>query len=430
VGALVVVLIAAGVTTAVLRDRRSGTRTAAGPSSTIPSAPSTTSTTVAAEPGYVTEIKGQVSELRGLAWKSNLKVDVVSRDELARRYKAGTERDARPDRLAGDGDTFQVLHLIPRDMDYAKALTDLFSGLVLGFYDPETKELVVGDSGGSVSAATKVTLAHELDHALTDQWFEFGARTKALDEADRQEEIDAFDALIEGDAKYLESAFADKHLSEEEQVAVALGALGDVDEASAAKVAKAPRFLLDYLYFPYTDGLTFVRSRAKSKGFAGVDEAYRRPPTSTEQILHPDAYDANDTWAPPPLPDVAAATSCPLRRAGTLGELKMDELLAGQLDGSTAKAAAAGWEGDAFQTVRCGDKLGMVERWQADSDGAAARLASALATWGQGWAKAKSAPGGRFSGGGGTGKVVRSGSRVDLVVADDAATADKLAAAL
>lgn len=431
-----VVLLAAGVLTAVGRTRQPGRPAVSSPSATTaapsPNGTSTTATTRALppEPAYVTTIKKQVAELRGLAWKAPLAVDVVSKDELARRYRAGTERDAKPDRLAGDGDTFKVLHLIPRDLDYAKTVEDLFSGLVLGFYDPETKELVVGDSGGSVDAGTKVTLAHELDHALTDQWFDFGARTKALDDADRQEQLDAFDALIEGDAKLLESRFVDKYLSDDEQLTYALGSLlGGDDSGAAARVAQAPKFLLDYLYFPYTDGLDFVKAEAADAGTAGIDDAYRRPPTSTEQILHPDVYRANQGWAPPPLPDVAAATTCEARRRGSLGEFKMQEVLDSELDSSTAATAADGWNGDAFQTVRCGTSLGLVDRWQADSDAAATRLVQALTRWAPGWARSNSAASGRFSGAGGSGRLVRAGSQVDLVLADNAATADRLAAA-
>lgn len=433
VGALVVMVLAAGMATAVRRRASQVRATPARPAPTAsrPTGSSSTTTTkvLPPEPAYITTIKAQVAELRGLAWKAPLAVAVVSKDELARRFKAGTERDAKPDRLAGDGEAYKVLHLIPTDTDYAKTVEDLFSGLVLGFYDPETKQLVVGDSGGQVDGATKVTLAHELDHALTDQWFDFGAKTKALDDADRQEELDAFDSLIEGDAKLLEARFADKYLTDEEQLTYALGGLGG-DDGAAAKVARTPKFLLDYLYFPYTQGLDFVKAQTVGRGFAGVDDAYRRPPTSTEQILHPELYAAAQGWSPPGLVDVGPPTGCQVERRNTLGEFKMAELLASQIDRPAAEGAAAGWNGDAFEAVRCGSARGLVDRWQSDSEAAATRLAAALARWAPGWSKSKSVVGGRFTGSGGSGRVVASGTRVDLVLADDAATSDRLAAAL
>jgi hypothetical protein len=67
----------------------------------------------------------------------------------------------------------------------------------------------------------------------------------------------------------------------------------------------------------------------------------------------------------------------------------------------------------------------MVERWEADSPADAARLAQALTRWAAGWA-GSAVSGGRFSGRGGAGRIVHQGTRVDLVLADDAATADRL----
>lgn len=441
---LATVVLAAGLVTVAVR-RTAGSTPAprqAGPTGAATRSSDATPTTGPSkvgpppspdEPAYITRIKGQVAELRGLAWKSPLAVEVVSRDELARRFRAGNERDTRPERVAGDGDTFRILHLIPSDLDYARTLDDL-SGLVLGFYDPKTKELVVGAEGagsGDVDPAAEVTLAHELDHALTDQWYDFGTATQALDDADRQEELDAFTALIEGDAKLLESRFEERFLSEEDQLAVALGGLVGGNTDTVTKLVDTPRFLIDRLYFPYTDGLAFARAQADTNPDpnAGVDGSFRRPPTSTEQILHPDAYAAGQGWRPPDLVDVAGATGCERRRRGSLGEFKMAEVLGSELSLDAAKAGAAGGNGDVFEAVRCGSGLGLVERWQADSEAAGARLDQALTDWARGWSRGGAAVGGRFSGPGGTGRIVRNGSRVDLVLGTDASIADRLVSA-
>ncbi len=438
-GLLAIVVLAAGLVVVAVRrsggsssgPRRAGPAGTESPSSTAPS--TTAAPGQADEPAYITTIKQQVADLRGLAWKSPLKVEVVSRDELSRRAQAANERDRHVDRMAGDADSLRILHLIPADLDYTKTIDDLLSGVILGYYDPTTKELLVGDAGGGgeVDGPTKVALAHELDHALTDQWFDFGSSTQALDDADREEEASAFSALIEGDAKFLESRFADRYLSEEEQLSYALGGLGSADTDSVNKVVNTPKFILDSLYFPYSSGLAFVK--AQSGGGpdvnAGVNAAYRRPPTSTEQILHPETYAAGQNATPPALPGVAAVSGCEARRRNVLGEFAMGELLGTELDDSRAKEAAAGWNGDVFETVRCGRSLGLVERWQADTDTDAARLAGALTDWAPGWSKSGRAVNGRFTGAGGTASIVRSGSVVTLVLGADAPTADRLASA-
>jgi len=130
------------------------------------------------------------------------------------------------------------------------------------------------------------------------------------------------------------------------------------------------------------------------------------------------------------LPPLTAGTDCAAVRSGTIGEFNMIELLDQNLTLNDAAVSADGWNGDAFQVVRCGTALAMVERWEADDATAAGRLADALARWAREWSGG-TAPGadGRFTGSAGSGRIVRNGTRVDLVLADDAPSADKVAAA-
>ncbi len=441
VGVLAAVVLAAGLVAVALHEDPNPSRATAsagngpapeGAAPTPPAEPGPTCPTAtpptarprpsaAPEPAYIAELKAQVAEARGLDWRAPLVVEVVPRPEMVRRLEAANDRDTVPERLAGDGATFQLVGLIPRDLDYQKAREQLLAAAVAGFYDPITKELVVDGAAGDADPDVKMTIAHELNHALTDQWFDFGSRVDALDDADRQEEVDAFVALLEGDARFLESRFFDEYLTEEEQAVYALaqafGAEADPATEAARERARAlPAFLHDYLQFPYQRGSEFVEELAEEGGFERIDRILCQPPTSTEQILHPDLYRQAQGWAPPELPDMAAATQCESVRRGTLGEFKMSEVLERQLGESTSAEAADGWNGDTFHTVRCGRALGMVDRWVADSEEDAAQLARALNRW-------------RASRGG-AGRVTQMGTRVDLVVADDAATANRLAAAL
>src|SRR5439155_10876979 len=266
---------------------------------------------------------------------------------------------------------------------------------------------------------TRVTMAHEMDHALTDQHFDFGTANQRLDDADKVEQESAFTGLIEGDAVLLQTLFAQKYLTAKEQAQ--LGGGGD-----SAVLRRTPKFILDSLRFPYHDGLDFVLSRYRAGGgWQGVNDAYARPPVSTEQILHPDRYAAAEDWAPPPFPNLASATGCAPVRTSTLGEFGMAELLQEHTDESSASQDATGWDGDLLSSVRCGQALGLADRWVADDDIGARRLAGALSTWAGGWSGSDQAPGpdGRFSGPKGAGRLSLRGTTVDLVLADDGATA-------
>lgn len=431
--ALVAVLIAAGIGIATIRDVRdtvekaiSTTTTVAAGGSTVPDTTPASDLTPA-QSRVVKEIKAQVAGIRGLAWKGSLPVKLVSKDALAEKVrKLNAEEIAKNrDELAADESVLKLLKLLEKDVDYAKTLDSILAGGVLGFYDDEVKELYVGSAGEDLGPAAKATLAHELTHALTDQHFDFGTRTKALDDQNKTEEAAAFGALIEGDAELVATLWQQQHMTaRERQQAASSGS----SEALSA-YARAPRYLLESLFFPYTSGLPFVDSRYKAGGFAEVDKAYRNPPTSTEHILHPETYASGQTWSPPALPDLAAATGCGAVDTGTLGEFDMIQILSGELASNDAKNAAAGWNGDAYSAVRCGTALGLADRWQTDNAGDAGRLADALSRWARGWSGSTRAADaeGRVTGPTGSARVVRIGARVDIVLADDLATADRVA---
>ncbi|MEA2702774.1 MAG: hypothetical protein QOD63_719, partial [Actinomycetota bacterium] len=91
----------------------------------------------------------------------------------------------------------------------------------------------------------------------------------------------------------------------------------------------------------------------------------------------------------------------------------------------------AGWNGDAYALLRCGSTVAMVDRWRADRPADLDELAGALSDWAKAWSgSSKLGDDGSFAGPDGAGRVIRSGDRIDLVVAGDASTADRLALAL
>ena len=137
-------------------------------------------------------------------------------------------------------------------------------------------------------------------------------------------------------------------------------------------------------------------------------------------------------WARPPFPDLAAKTHCAPVRSSTLGEFGMEELLLQHDSQGVADDAATGWAGDVYASVRCGQSLGLADRWVGDSDDAARGLASALSSWAASWSGSGQGPDadGRFSGPKGAGRLTRQGTTIQLVLADDTPTADTVSAAL
>jgi hypothetical protein len=100
--------------------------------------------------------------------------------------------------------------------------------------------------------------------------------------------------------------------------------------------------------FPQTAGVAFVAALRARWSWAEIDRVlWARPPASTEEVLHPDAYLRGE------VPDPVAAR-LPLAALGgwrvaaedTLGELGVSAFLGASVGDYRAARAAAGWAGD------------------------------------------------------------------------------------
>jgi len=377
------------------------------------------------EASTIRGIASQVAALRGLDWKRPPGIKIVPEAELASRYAAASARQSDPARSSHQEAMFKFLHLIPPDLGYAKTVESVMESGIRGFYDSQTKEVFVGATAtGQLPPNARMALAHELDHALTDQHFDFGTRQDALDRADAEDQSLALSSLVEGDAVLLQNRWMAKYLSGDEQVLALFGGA-----SSSSSLGPVPSFLQDESLFPYTAGLKFVQYLYAAEGLSGVDRAYKNPPTSSDQIMHPDVFLKGQRWdtsrsLPPP-----GAWGCEPIRSGTLGPFVMSELLRQQAPQAAADGVVEGWNGDAYAVVRCPGGVGMVERWQAHDQATASRLAATLSRWAKGWSGSAAGPGpdGRFLGPSGAGVVRVRGAEVLLTLAERASALDQVA---
>ena len=186
-----------------------------------------------------------------------------------------------------------ALGAIPPGADLRGLRSEAIGQQVAGFYEPETGELVVRQSGSELSAVGRITLAHELDHALTDQ--ALGIPLPDDPEIGTEDSTLAALALVEGDATLVMQRYS-ATLGLDEQ----LGLLDpETIAASEAGLSGFPPYLEQELLFPYEQGLSFVCELYADGGWQAVNRAYDRPPTTTAQILFPDRYLAGEDAADP-----------------------------------------------------------------------------------------------------------------------------------
>ena len=194
--------------------------------------------------------------------------------------------------------------------------------------------------GQPVDAAARVALVHALTLALQDQNADLATpRRQAADDPDRTR---ALAALVEGDATRIELAYLSS-LPAGDQTAVRAKHDDSPSPASYGQLAAA---------FPMTVGRDFAAALAEQGGNPAVDAAFRRPPTSTAQVIDPKAYqDGVEPLGVRPPPGEGQRVD-----AGTLGEFGLAAVITGGRRATNAGAAGR-WLGDSYGTFRTGQRL-------------------------------------------------------------------------
>ncbi len=317
-----------------------------------------------------------VVQLRGLPQKSAVRGRLIGRGEIARYVEQQIDAQAPPDVIAASEALLFGLGAVPASFDYRESLLALMSAQLLGFYDPKQKTFFVGgDLSGDEADAT---LWHELVHALQDQHYNLERLTEW--QPDRGDGQAAIHALAEGDATslMLDALLKPKGtnaLSLPEGLLQAEGVLG-------AAAAAGPPVLVRSLLAPYVDGLVFTNYLRRRGGFAAVDAAWRAPPLSTEQLLHPEKYLASEAPSLVELPKPPShAPELAERFHDVLGEQTVRIVLEEWMPAKTAASAAADWGGDRVAVFSDEPRKRWAVAWHIryDSEVAAGRALLAFA---------------------------------------------------
>jgi hypothetical protein len=135
---------------------------------------------------------------------------------------------------------------------------------------------------------------------------------------------------------------------------------------AAGSLPEVPPIIQRSVIAPYLDGLAFVNALRRRGGWQAVGRAWQRLPTSTEQILHIEKYDANE--APEALPAVPPAASGPVLAtySDVYGEQTLRILFEEWMPASVARAAASGWSGDRMTSFSDGQVTSVAWRVRYD----------------------------------------------------------------
>jgi hypothetical protein len=306
-----------------------------------------------------------VSALRELPPLAAVKGRVISRDEMVAFVERDLDTEIPPAVVSASGEILFALGTVPASFDYRQGLLDVMRAELLGFYEPHEKTMFLGaDLHGQELDAT---LWHELVHALQDQHYGLEKLLSfANDAGDWQS---AVHALAEGDATsaMIDAMFAGKGGKAPDLPDSVMDLQGAL---SAGSVQQVPAIIKRSVVAPYVDGLSFVNALRRRGGWAAVDAVWKRLPSSTEQVLHLEKYDANETATV--LPALAAPNAAlePLTYSDIYGEETLRVLFEEWMPARAAHAAAAGWGGDRISTFSDGARTAVAWTIRYDSDAA------------------------------------------------------------
>lgn len=227
------------------------------------------------------KIRGDLEKMRGLEFKRPVSVKLADKKGFIEYARKRMEMSLTPERAHRDETVAKMLGLIPPDMDLLQAYEDFMKEQVGGFYDPGSDTFYLMDT--FTGDLAKVILAHELTHALDDQYYDIDGTLKTLrDETDSEF---AFTAVVEGSGTAAMFQWMMAHIGEMDPASLA-GA-GDLGMQG---LDSAPQFIWKPLLAVYLRGQIFLSRSSDSGRKEGVRQAFDRLPRSSEQILHPEKY--------------------------------------------------------------------------------------------------------------------------------------------
>ncbi len=399
------------------------------------SAPTTVVPSVAANPralaAGVRGVEDRLQRIRELRLLRPVPVKVVPPDQLARQLVRDLDLQAQAPKLGRQARALEVLGELPPGTDLAKLIQDVSTDSVVGFYvpgKPPAKGRLYVRSQGGLTPYTEFVLSHELTHALADQHYDLTRQDRLEAQPGADDALAAYQALAEGDATFTMRQYAAEVFTDAQRQ----DAARESARQSAPKLAAAPEVVQRSIAFPYDDGLRFVAALYQRGGYAAVDRAYRDPPTSSEQILHPDKYlGARDQPTPVSVPDLRRALGTGWQPGADVGvgEFDLRVLLAARLPEAAAALAAGGWDGGRLRSFQRGRQTALALRTVWDSPAQAAAFCRAMRSWATGRYGAPSGPS-RWSAGTQRAELVCGGSRVSWLSAPDAGALDRLAGGL
>ncbi|MCA9602759.1 MAG: hypothetical protein KC417_12070 [Myxococcales bacterium] len=325
--------------------------------------------------------------VRELPFKKPVPVEVHDRKAI----EGYVQREIQKEGLEKDRLLYVTLGLLPADMDIESMLVGVLGEQIVGYYDTTRAQFVVRDDvmrslesdKRSSFGEADIVIVHEMVHALQDQHL---ALTDHHEDNLDTDASNAYHAVVEGDATLAMLGYLAKRMGANIELFTKNSTVLDTIMAQASampgqeELGQAPAIVRIPLMWSYFSGLKFCAVGYDRSGWRGVDTLHTHAPASTEQVIHPEKYAANETPVAIELPALTDLEHSGLVKVkdDTLGELEIS-IFFGAPDRDQDTVAAAGWGGDRLRLYRRADGAGAFVwwmRWDTDADAKEAEAAA------------------------------------------------------
>ncbi|MBI3667011.1 MAG: hypothetical protein HY236_12460 [Acidobacteria bacterium] len=295
----------------------------------------------------VDEMLATVSEITGMKVVRPVPRALISREKIREYVEQRMAKALKPEEIRGQEILLKKFGFLSPDFDLKSQTVDLLSEQAAAFYDFREKKLYL--AAWTPSALQDIALVHELAHALADQHFKL---KKFLDRGEDDDEALARQAIVEGQASWVMSEYmarqAGQSLKHSPQLAAATIEASGQTAKQFPVFGAAPLYMQETLMFPYTAGMLFQQAVVDKLGRAAFVEVFRRPPASSQQVLHPERYFENAAPTKPALPSLRLPGGYKKLLEGTLGELDHQILLQQYAGQEEARRLGPAWRGSRY----------------------------------------------------------------------------------
>jgi hypothetical protein len=326
-------------------------------------------------PPTIAQVMDELEQIRGFGFSNPVVAEPVTQQDIADGYAEYLDTAFPEEFYDRRSLAWQTIGVVPEGTSIREEMLEYGSTQVIGYYDTLTGELkFIGQE--EPSPLERITLAHELTHAIDDQRFGL-EKVDALGASCRDEELEASIALIEGNATFFMLRWARSFLTLDEQLQVGVEA-GEQEPPPS----DIPPFISRMQEWPYLDGMAFVVALESEGGVDAIDAAFLDPPVSTEQVIHPERY-PDDVPVPVDVPDVADRLGQGWEDLDVqlVGEAWLDVALGLRLDEAEATAASTGWDGGIYRAWSDGRDVAVVLATAWDTEQDAQEFADAMTRW-------------------------------------------------